>query len=126
MRINPISPDIRAAKRKSVNDKALLNWTSYQPSCIDGSWHQIDDGHGSPRNIPCHVRRLKRGSGMGHKPMFSVVAMTQAQHEIQSLHGEAACLNAYHPIKRDWTDVEAQEWFEKQADLNASRFKTQR
>ena len=59
-------------------DAAYLDWLSYQPSCVDGAFHQCLDG--VDRNIACHVRRVNRGAGCGIKPPYSAIPMTQEQH----------------------------------------------
>lgn len=59
-------------------DACYLDWLTYQPSCVDGSFHQWQDGVG--RNIACHVRQLNRGAGTGVKPPYSAIPMTQEQH----------------------------------------------
>lgn len=107
----------KGQKRRSAkdNDRAFLEWISYQPSCIDEAWHQLDDGKGHPRNIACHVRRLNRGAGLGKKPPFSAVPMTQMQHDLQgSSGGEAAVLRLY--LKMNCTEEEAKRWFENKAN----------
>lgn len=83
-------------------DKLYLEWLSYQPSCIDGSWNQYDEA-GDGRNIPCHVRRVNRGAGTGKKPLFSAVPMTHEQHMQEAT-------------------LRTPEWFEEQADLHLIRF----
>ncbi len=80
-------------------DKEFLAWVSHQPSVIDGNFNQYNPN----RNIACHVREISIGSGMGIKPPFSAVPMTNEQHRMQTLYG----YNYFHPMswwkkKRDW------------------------
>ena len=95
---------------KYGTDKQFLKWITFQPSVIDGTYNQYDPD----RNIPCHVRRLTGGAGLGIKPPFSAVPMTDEQHRIQSNHGERACLEAFNYIFLD--DDNAQIWFEEKRD----------
>lgn len=91
-------------------DAQFLKWVSTQPS-IFGGWNQTNPN----RNIPCHVRRIHCGAGMGIKPPFSAVPMTDEQHKLQSgRNGQARCLQTY----RDTTcsPEKAGEWFEKKRD----------
>jgi len=94
---------------REPSDKKYLEWLSYQPSCLDGTFNQYQDGVG--RNIACHVRRAKN-AGTGYKPKFSAVPMTDIQHKIQSVKGEAEVLNRFH--ERNFTVEEAKEWFDLQ------------
>ena len=59
-------------------DAEYLRWVTFQPSCVDGSFNQWQDGVG--RNIACHVRQVNRGAGTGIKPPFSAIPMTHEQH----------------------------------------------
>ncbi len=81
-------------------DAEYLRWLSYQPSCVDGSFHQWQDGVG--RNIAAHVRRQNRGAGLGKKPPFSAIPMTQEQHL-----GESD-----YPIEQRvaWADLHLKRW----------------
>jgi hypothetical protein len=99
-------------------DAQFLDFTAKQKSVIDEDFNQFNPN----LNIPCHVRRIKRGAGGGKKPPYSAVAMTDAQHRIQTLYGEAAVLNAYKVEGKIWTDEEATEWFEARADENLENF----
>ena len=91
------------------SDKKYLEWLSYQPSCLDGTFNQYQDGVG--RNIACHVRRASN-AGTGYKPKFSAVPMTDEQHKLQSTKGEAAVLYRY---LTHFTAEEAKQWFDNQA-----------
>jgi hypothetical protein len=92
-------------------DKQFLDWITYQPSIIDGSFNQY---HPS-RNLPCHVRRQKCGAGMGIKPPFSAVPMTHIQHMLQSgRDGEREVLMAYAGLHL--SKEAAQAWFEARRD----------
>lgn len=96
-------------------DIQFLSWVSYQPSVIDGEYNQGYDNKGFPRSIACHVRRLCRGAGMGIKPPFSAVPMTDRQHQLQSgRDGEFRLLRKYR--FEILTPEEAAKWFENAAD----------
>ncbi len=97
-------------------DAQFLHWTSFQESCLDGAFNQIqDDGRG--RNIACHVRRLTFGSGMGHKPVFSAVPMTDRQHQVQGgKDGEVTALRVYKFAVL--STAQAARWFEDAAEEN--------
>ncbi len=99
-------------------DKQFLDFVSYQPSVIDGTYHQELNGIG--RNIPCHVRRINKGAGMGIKPPFSAVSLTNQQHNIQSNLGERNCLFACGALRL--TEDQAREWFERKADEMLSKW----
>lgn len=96
-------------------DIQFLSWVSYQPSVIDGEYLPHFDNKGFPRNIACHVRRLRSGAGMGIKPPFSAVPMTDVQHRIQSgQEGEVRVLRKFCFLVL--TPEEAARWFENAAD----------
>lgn len=95
-------------------DLEYLNWLTYQPSCLDGSWNQWDDGVG--RNIACHVRRLKKGAGLAIKPPFSAVPMTDKQHRVQSgKDGELGAIKRF-TYYYGFTQDLAKLWFEEKAN----------
>lgn len=96
-------------------DAQFLEWVSYQPSVIDGAFNPGTDNEGIRRNIPCHVRRLKFGAGMGFKPPFSAIPMTDAQHKVQSSgEGEAGVLRRFRNLTL--TGEQAKHWFERVAE----------
>ena len=100
---------------KYGTDKQFLRWVSFQPSIIDQTFNQHADADGHPRNIACHVRRIKLGAGMGIKPAFSAVPMTDDQHKLQSASdGEARVLRRYTRI--ELSQEQAAIWFERAAD----------
>jgi hypothetical protein len=91
-------------------DEQFLHWLSFQPSVLDGSWNQWEKGEG--RNIACHVRRIKDGAGFGKKPAYSAVAMTDAQHKVQSgPSGEEQAILLYTGIQM--SADEARTWFDQ-------------
>lgn len=96
-------------------DEQFLDWLTYQPSCLDEGWNQWDVEKGEGRNIACHIRRISRGAGMGIKPLFSAVPLTDKQHRIQGT-SERICLDVYKPEGAPWTDEAAEKWFEDTAD----------
>ncbi len=103
----------KPTKQQIQLDKKYRDWISRQPSCIDGDWHQIEDS-GEGRSICCHVRRIKHGSGMGYKPLFSCVPMSQAQHDLQGREdGERKVLDLY--LVAHFDNEQAAEWFEQKA-----------
>lgn len=83
-------------------DREYLDWLSYQPSAVDGSFNQWKDGVG--RNIACHVRQVARGAGTGTKPPFSAIPMRHEQH----LNEEQ------YPIETRvrWADEHLERWVE--------------
>lgn len=96
-------------------DAQFLHWTSFQESCLDASFNQFHNGVG--RNIACHVRRQKLGAGMGIKPPFSAVAMTDRQHQIQGgKDGEVRVLRIYK--FEVLSPAQAAKWFEDAAEDN--------
>lgn len=102
--------------RQKGSDKQFLDWLSYQPSCLDGTWNQWDIDKGKGRNIACHVRRIRNGAGLGIKPDYSAVPMTDTQHKIQSgADGEARVLNRFKRRGSGfWTPLCASDWFDEQ------------
>lgn len=102
-------------------DADYLDWLSYQPSCLDGTWNQWDHDQDCGRNIACHVRRQSRGAGYGIKPPFSAVPLTDAQHKVQSLKGELRALIRY-TYYIGYTDQMASEWFEQQANFHLNNW----
>lgn len=103
------------------SDRQFIDWISFQPSVLDGNFTQWQGGQG--RNIPCHVRRIGNGAGMGYKPQYSAVPMTGAQHRIQSLEGEAAVIFKYlgYRLKAEeaklWFDTKRNEVLSKWVDF---------
>lgn len=108
---------------KYGTDAEFLDWLTYQPSCLDGSFNQYQGGVG--RNIACHVRRVAAGSGTAFKPPYSAVPMTDAQHKVQSgKEGEAGALRRFsvpHGI-HSVDAATAKAWFEQQAAEHLQRW----
>ena len=103
---------------KYGTDKEYLEWVSHQPSCISGDFYHYKDGVG--RNIACHVRRVSKGAGVGIKPLYSAVPMTNDQHHISHQHGEHGLLNrTNHEV---WDKQSAARWFNEQARLHLERW----
>jgi hypothetical protein len=99
-------------------DKDFLDWLTYQPSCLDGTFNQWQDGVG--RNLPCHVRRAG-SAGTAFKPVFSAVPMTDAQHKVQSgKGGEVEAVFRY--TGRRLSLDEAKAWFDEQAEFHLRRW----
>lgn len=115
--------DLLALCQQKGSDKQFLKWISRQPSCLDGSWSEILES-GEGRSIPCHVRRAV-SAGTACKPIYSAVPMTFDQHNEQSWHGEASCLNRFLPKPAGiWTNHEAKAWFDAQAERYLRRWIT--
>ena len=91
-------------------DAEYLAWLTYQPSCLDGDFGEWHDGEG--RNVACHVRSVKAGAGVGTKPPFSAVPLTDAQHRLTHQHGNGH----FHPP----------EWWKTQAEEHLRRWKEAR
>ena len=104
---------------KYGTDKQYLEWLSYQPSCLSGEFNQYIDGIG--RNIACHVRNASN-SGVGVKPPFSAVPMTDLEHKYQHQHGELAGLNKYLNGYSGLTTQEAKEFFNFLATVHLRRW----
>ncbi len=74
MRINPIDPSIRHNKRPKENDDDYLAWLRRQPSAFSGrrSWP----------TVAAHFRTAEN-SGMGVKPLFQAIPLTNKEHQEQ-------------------------------------------
>lgn len=68
-------------KRAIAEDKKYLAWLRTQPCCLTGIMP----------TVAAHVRR-SNNSGVGLKPLFSAVPLTDEVHKYQHNHGELACL----------------------------------
>ena len=102
---------IALATRKG-KEADYLEWLSHQPSCVSGRFTGYDE-NGDGRSIACHVRRIKFGSGTGHKPNYFAVPLTDGEHQVQhGKRGEQGCL---FDAGWDLTQEEAKEWFEQRA-----------
>lgn len=105
-------PKVRKRPRRlKPNDDAFRAWIQTLPSCISGRFSEYVNGEG--RNLACHVRRAGR-SGTAYKALYSCVPMTNAEHQTQHQHGEAACLNRHHGTD-GWPEDAAKAWFDLQA-----------
>jgi len=118
------SPDSIMQKKEpdKFADKDFLEWVEKQPSCLDGSFSEYENGEG--RNVACHVRRVAYGAGTAKKPLFFAVPMTHWQHALQHQKGEKACMMKYlkAPRGKDFfagklglNEATAKDWFETQA-----------
>lgn len=96
----------RSAKK---SDAAFRIWTQKQPSCITGKYSEYVGGEGM--NIAAHVRRASK-AGTGYKPMYSVIPLTDAEHQTQSRHGELVCLQVWRPDLDIETVEQAKEYFD--------------
>lgn len=68
------------------SDADFRAWIQTQPSCISGTFSEYVDGQG--RCIAAHVRRVGGGAGVGQKPPFSCLPLTDQEHRLQHAHGE--------------------------------------
>ena len=87
------------------SDKNYREWIQRQPSCISGEYSEYVDGEG--RCIAAHVRRAKN-SGIGMKPEFSCVPLTDAEHRLQHQHGE--------------TYLAPKAWWDEQVEIYRQRY----
>lgn len=108
------------------SDAGFLEWTTHQPSILDGTFNQYNPD----RNIACHVRRQNLGAGMGKKPSYSAVAMTDEQHKVQSIYGESSAIASFHPHAAEILGKDpsksterARAWFEEQRLMELDRWK---
>jgi hypothetical protein len=95
-------------------DADYLEWIRTLPSCITGQYSEYVNGDG--RNPACHVRRSK-SFGTGYKAPFSAIPLTNDQHAVQTVSGEAACLNMYHGHRMDWIAETAKDYFDRQLEF---------
>lgn len=113
---------IRARLRQiDQDDEAYLAWLRSQPSCISGRFSEYVDGVG--KSVCAHVRRA-RDAGTAYKPKLSAVPATQEEHLLQSVKGEAACLEHY--LGGKWTVEGAKSWFDEQVQEHVKQWKLQR
>lgn len=101
------------------SDAEFRAWTTRQPSIVSGEFNEIDDA-GDRRNVACHVRRAGE-AGTAYKPAYACVPMTDAEHQEQHQHGEAAVYARYLRHKRGCPGLPAPElvdeaaaWFDQQ------------
>lgn len=87
-----------AVWRALGTDEDYRAWIQHQPSCVSGDFSEWV--HGEGRCIAAHVRRVAEGAGTGHKPPYSCVPLTDAEHQRQHQLGEGA--------------FGGPEWFDKQ------------
>lgn len=80
--------------KEIATEKQYKAWIERQPSCISGHFSEWDPIHGEWRNIACHIRRVKWGSGTGQKnEWFYTVPMTNKEHQLQHNNGESSLLS---------------------------------
>ena len=94
-------------------------WLRQQPSCLSRQFSEFVDGQG--RCEFAHVRRVKRGAGVGIKPPDFGVPLTHEEHAMQHNKGEAYTLAAHGIITDNatqWFETQAQEYYEKWQSLN--------
>ncbi len=70
-----------------TEDEIYRAWIQLQPSCISGQFSEWVNGIG--KCVAAHVRRVKWGGGIAHKPKFCYLPMTQREHLLQHQHGES-------------------------------------
>jgi hypothetical protein len=73
--------------RKCGTDEEFLAWVRLQPSCISGQFSEYL--HGEGRCVAAHIRRSAT-SGIGYKPPYCAVPLTDAEHKITHQKGETA------------------------------------
>lgn len=80
-------------------DKQFMAYIRILPSCLSGTYGEYVNGDG--RSIAAHVRRAGR-SGIGIKPEYYCIPLTDSEHRIQHQHGESKL------APKDWFDVQAE------------------
>lgn len=80
-------------------DKQFVAYIRTLPSCISGTFSEYVNGEG--RSIAAHIRRAK-SSGIGMKPEYSCVPLTDAEHRQQHQHGESSL------APKHWFDVQSE------------------
>lgn len=71
-------------------DAQYRQWIQKQPSAASGNFSEfIDDSEG--RCVAAHVRR-SNNAGIGLKPEYSCVPLTNAEHQLQHQKGESALI----------------------------------
>ncbi len=110
---------MKALKFKGVlvaKDNKYMAWIRRQPSCVSGHQDWFEK-YGEGRCVYAHIRRA-RNSGVGHKPLYHGVPLTQAEHQLQHDKGEKALLEAYRV-----PHTNAKQWFDDQATEYLARWK---
>lgn len=69
------------------SDEQYQEYCRSLPSAVSGEFSEYIDGTG--RSIYAHVRRAGQ-SGTAHKPEYSGIPLTHAEHELQHQKGESA------------------------------------
>ena len=93
MRINPIDPIFRHSHRDKPHDREFLAWIRKQASAKSGQ-------------TPCiaaHYRTAKN-SGIGCKPLYSAIPLTNEEHMEQHRIGQ------YNFSPREWWESQVKKY----------------
>ena len=96
---------MRDVLRKIGAPDEHLEWIQKQPSCISERFSEYVNGEG--RCIAAHVRRAG-DAGIGYKPPYMAVPLTDEEHRQQHNHGESS-------LHRDMERSESTQWFTNKA-----------
>jgi hypothetical protein len=90
-----------------ASEKEYKRFIESQPSCISGRYSEFVNGE--PKNIACHIRRVKFGSGTAKKnSWFYTVPMTSEEHQKQHNSGESS--------------LRTKDWFEEKLVYYLTKF----
>ena len=87
------SPNLLERARAKGTDKEFQSYVRQWPSVLTKDYKEYLNGDG--RSVFAHVRSVGAGSGMAHKPEYSGVPLTQAQHAQQHQIG----YEHYNPVE---------------------------
>ena len=90
MRINPISPSERTRKRTRNRAEAQSPWSEYGSDADYQAWCRKRPSaySGKTTNIVFAHYRTANNSGIGVKPVYSGIPLTQTEHMIQHRIGQ--------------------------------------
>jgi hypothetical protein len=97
-------PELLARARAKGSDKQYRGWIQRQPSCISGQFSEWVNGDG--RCVAAHYRTAAN-SGVGCKPEYSCVPLTNDEHVEQHRVGQFA----FRP--REWWEGNVAKWLER-------------
>lgn len=93
-------------KRRLIKlDEQFRAWVMLQPSCLSRRFSEYHGGIGY--SIACHIRRASN-AGVGMKPPFSCISLTDSEHKLTHQYGEEIIAPA--------------EWFEQQAETHLAKW----
>lgn len=87
------------------SDEQFLAWIRLQPSAHSDEFSEHVNGEG--RCEAAHVSRIANGRGVGHKPEYSAIPLTHAEHALTHAKGESALR------PREWFDEQRIKYLER-------------